>query len=308
MLTPSLERFLIGQAESNRWNLHPLGGYAAAKSTSSKFSFSKNRSSLNVSGIVIGCVNTYGLRVEPATSTHSILMTFHHSRLQLIRYFGYEVSKHEAFCRTLSAGAVRGLSPRRRFSLTYYTMTCYTQKSFPAMPVDPKLVLFEEETPNPSDETTRLAVFENYLHSFKGRRFLITDDGMLCLGSGCASGGDLICVLLGCSTPVILRECEGYYAYVGDVYADGYMHGTAIEELNDGTRQLQTFELRQIFSITLVSTEINACIPRLKTSRKSTSSMEVGSIFEDFAECFGFNNENLHFRGPSLFTYANLLS
>lgn len=42
--------------------------------------------------------------------------------------------------------------------------------------------------------------------------------------------GDVICVLFGCSVPVVLRQCadKGTYKFIGECYVDGYMNGEAI--------------------------------------------------------------------------------
>jgi hypothetical protein len=57
--------------------------------------------------------------------------------------------------------------------------------------------------------------------------------------------GDVVVVPLGCSTPVLLRlegtRCE--YRFVGDVYINGYMNGRAVEEWNDGKRELRKYVL-----------------------------------------------------------------
>lgn len=58
------------------------------------------------------------------------------------------------------------------------------------------------------------------------------------MGSGYMTTDDLIVVPFGCSTPVILRP-EGRrneYRYIGDIYVDGYMHGEAVGELEEGKR------------------------------------------------------------------------
>ena len=67
---------------------------------------------------------------------------------------------------------------------------------------------------------------------------MISNTGLLCLGAGAAQSRDLICFLPGCRIPVILRECKGYYMYVGDVFVDDSMYGKASEELKAGEGQL----------------------------------------------------------------------
>jgi hypothetical protein len=43
---------------------------------------------------------------------------------------------------------------------------------------------------------------------------------------------DLVCILLGCPTPVVLRSVEEHYEYVGDIYVEGIMYGEAMDALD----------------------------------------------------------------------------
>jgi len=61
---------------------------------------------------------------------------------------------------------------------------------------------------------------------------------------GRVKAGDVVCVLLGCTVPMVLRPVElGRYELIGDVYLDGIMFGEAIKALGNGEVQLQDFEL-----------------------------------------------------------------
>jgi hypothetical protein len=55
--------------------------------------------------------------------------------------------------------------------------------------------------------------------------------------------GDLICVILGCAMPLLLRPVDGYYEVHGEVYVPGIMHGEAVAALAEGKLVLQDFEL-----------------------------------------------------------------
>jgi hypothetical protein len=78
-----------------------------------------------------------------------------------------------------------------------------------------------------------------------GRCFCRTEEGRIGMGTGLMLPGDVVVVPLGCSTPVLLRlegtRCE--YRFVGDVYINGYMDGRAVEEWNDGKRELRKYVL-----------------------------------------------------------------
>jgi hypothetical protein len=79
----------------------------------------------------------------------------------------------------------------------------------------------------------------------------VTGD-LLGLAPAKAQSGDLVCILFGCSVPVILRQkvqdIDGkqvtYYELLGDAYVHGMMEGDAMDELARPDVQPQQFELR----------------------------------------------------------------
>jgi hypothetical protein len=50
-----------------------------------------------------------------------------------------------------------------------------------------------------------------------------------CLGPAAAAPGDKLCVLLGCSAPVVLREVDSHCELLGDVYIPGCMKGEVVD-------------------------------------------------------------------------------
>lgn len=54
---------------------------------------------------------------------------------------------------------------------------------------------------------------------------------------------DMICILFGCSVPVILRRASSNYTLVGVSYADGFMQGEATKEFERGTYSSREFHL-----------------------------------------------------------------
>ncbi|KAL2068776.1 hypothetical protein VTL71DRAFT_15114 [Oculimacula yallundae] len=56
--------------------------------------------------------------------------------------------------------------------------------------------------------------------------------------------GDVVCVLLGCPAPILLRPVEGgYFEVLGGVYMDGIMYGEAIDAMDRGEVEVRDFEL-----------------------------------------------------------------
>jgi hypothetical protein len=61
-----------------------------------------------------------------------------------------------------------------------------------------------------------------------------------------AAEDDIICTLLGCSVPVILRPCieqPEFYHFVGECYIDGIMDGEAFQEYQSRGTKLEEFRL-----------------------------------------------------------------
>ena len=65
------------------------------------------------------------------------------------------------------------------------------------------------------------------------RLFLRSENGRFGLGPNKAKEGDIICILLGCSVPVILRKNTGHeddsYTHVGEAYVDRLMDGQGLK-------------------------------------------------------------------------------
>lgn len=75
---------------------------------------------------------------------------------------------------------------------------------------------------------------------------LVTDAAIPLMGAG-RSGireGDMICVFLGCSFPVVIRPNGNHYIFIGAVYVDNLTDGEAIADLENGLYELDSFELR----------------------------------------------------------------
>jgi hypothetical protein len=59
-----------------------------------------------------------------------------------------------------------------------------------------------------------------------------------------AENGGMICVLLGCSVPVIIRKVKNHCIIIGERYVHGLMDGEAITKLNEGIFSDTQFILR----------------------------------------------------------------
>jgi hypothetical protein len=75
---------------------------------------------------------------------------------------------------------------------------------------------------------------DKFCHAFKEgserRRLLITENGSIGSAPWTAEEGDIVCMLFGCSVPVILRKLQDQnsYDFVGECYLHGFMDAEAI--------------------------------------------------------------------------------
>jgi len=88
---------------------------------------------------------------------------------------------------------------------------------------------FEEfwADPLPNNSTWPRIVFSMTFATY--RRFFVTCEGNMGLAPMRSRENDIICVIYGCSVPVVLREEEGSFTFIGECFLHGFMDGEAIE-------------------------------------------------------------------------------
>jgi hypothetical protein len=62
------------------------------------------------------------------------------------------------------------------------------------------------------------------------RRLMVSKKGFLGMAPNRSRKGDIVCILFGCSVPVVLRKAADgtKYVFIGECYVDGYMAGEAV--------------------------------------------------------------------------------
>lgn len=220
--------------------------------TDADFFFSRRRRELTIKAIPISEIKTCGVQVGVPINMDAILMTFFQWRLELIKTQGeLDLPADESFCRTLCLDAlplIEQWTSEELVHLTYHIFATLLRERLPGLQLDAQLQHYASKPYIPTKsyitpEFRQEKFSDIFAGTIPGRRFAITRSGLMCLGSGALHGDDIICVPLGCSTPVILRKHGEGYLFVGDVYVDGYMYGKAMDEMGQGIRQLETFVL-----------------------------------------------------------------
>jgi hypothetical protein len=93
----------------------------------------------------------------------------------------------------------------------------------------------------PKTPSTMITFLERAQQIVWGRRFFKTrgnktkhKEPLFCLGSPDVREGDMVCIIFGCSVPVVLRKVSAggggsHYEFIGECYVHGMMDGEALE-------------------------------------------------------------------------------
>lgn len=145
---------------------------------------------------------------------------------------------HKAFCRTLCLGQIpEDLQWQQQWhDVCYHVFSFLIRERLPRLAIDTDLRSYADATVPIRRGAQRKVLQVDFGNRMMGRRFCITKQGMICMGSGYMTIGDIVVVPFGCSTPILLRPVgqQNEYVYVGDIYVDGYMHGEAVQEMETG--------------------------------------------------------------------------
>jgi hypothetical protein len=218
-------------------------GFDASKGSDARYKFHDKRRKLEIVGIKLDTIKATGVAVGTFCSSQDYLMAFLHWRaIMLDEIHIKERDSHHpqqhAFCRTLCLGQVpenHVLNNDWR-DLCFHVFSSLIKQKFPQLVLDSRLNDSVISTGLIEPDARRKFLQDHFGNRMMGRSFCITEHGLMGMGSGYMTTDDLIVVPFGCSTPVILRP-EGRrneYRYIGDIYVDGYMHGEAVEELEEG--------------------------------------------------------------------------
>jgi hypothetical protein len=102
-----------------------------------------------------------------------------------------------------------------------------------------------------STDFTDKSDWESFLARFRDttekmeRRLTVTNQGYVGMAPCRARKGDIICVLLGCSIPIVLQEHEDEdsYEFVGKCYLHRFMNGEILEKVDSQRRRIERFWL-----------------------------------------------------------------
>lgn len=82
------------------------------------------------------------------------------------------------------------------------------------------------------------------MRNLKRYRFCVSSGGSFLMAPFQTRRGDIVCVLLGCDMPVVLRKSTGNHCtFIGECYSHGIMYGEAMEELAVGKYEATEFRI-----------------------------------------------------------------
>jgi len=94
------------------------------------------------------------------------------------------------------------------------------------------------------EERTQLSAMLSAGLTMNRRRMFLSQSNLVGLAPADANQKDIICVLLGCRYPVILRPQGDHHILVGEAYVEEFMNGEAMIGLKEGSYSLEAFEIR----------------------------------------------------------------
>jgi hypothetical protein len=121
----------------------------------------------------------------------------------------------DAFCRTLACGDFRENQPEREDLPDWQSSKDFVSD------------LLESKEGSQADNERKF--LSTVIYYGCGRCFFTTKDGFVGWAPELARAGDIVCMILGCQTPLVLREIrQACYQVVGECYMDGIMDGELI--------------------------------------------------------------------------------
>ncbi|KAL5118954.1 hypothetical protein ACEQ8H_003083 [Pleosporales sp. CAS-2024a] len=232
--------------------LAPTLGFDACGSTTARYQFHDERRKLEISGVRLDVIKATGVAVGTFCSSQDFLTAFIHWRAMLLHEFSIQprTMTHpmlEAFCRTLCLGQVPETSQSWQH-VCFHVFASLIREKIPRFQVDEDLAHYADATELTEPAVRRKFLQDHFGDRIMGRSFCITEQGLLGMGSGYMTVGDMVVVPFGCATPILVRpEGRDQYRYVGDIYVDGYMQGEeAMAQLNarQSDRVVSTYILR----------------------------------------------------------------
>jgi hypothetical protein len=217
-------------------------------------SISADGRKLTTKGFRIDSIEYHGKTwIRHPHSSLADLETFHAWRKQLITIKGTDIEHQRAFARSLVIyGGLEDKEMSEEMLLGAFGSL--TMRLLPEQQIDPQLTEYTRlwRTTNPKTNSTEDSIKALEVGLVKmtalcalGRQLFISREGKIGTATNDVRGGDVICVLFGCSLPIVLREREndGGYILVGEAFVDGMTDKGAIAGLEKKKYKVDEFQI-----------------------------------------------------------------
>jgi hypothetical protein len=202
--------------------------FAAAGSSQSDVSFAHNGTVLIAAGFVIDTIATvsdslyvYG----PESDVLPTLEKFHNCGAWAPRYSEGEFKEDETQRLALFFGLLQRLLPH------------LAEASLKPPPISPDPV---DDEILEKRERAMVSAAALRMHA---KRIVISERKLAGLAPKLTEVGEKIAVLLGCDFPVVLREVDGRFELIGEIYVDSIMNGEAMDDLKSEKYEKRYFEI-----------------------------------------------------------------
>ncbi|KAH7175311.1 heterokaryon incompatibility protein-domain-containing protein [Dactylonectria macrodidyma] len=219
------------------------GRFDASRGMPAAASIYSAQRKLKVLAIPIDKIDQCSASVQPLAPLHAILTTFLYWRSEVILLFGFSELQHQLFCKffRIDPTIVPSNVTAEEWMKEVYSTVNYLQKLWLlGVEVDERIRALAPGHAEAGQSTSDNRVLKVLQKVIPGQRFCITEGLRYAIVSGNARPGDEIYVPFGCLMPILLRRVGVEHKFIGEVYMEYYMHGLAIQELEQRKRSFET--------------------------------------------------------------------
>lgn len=202
---------------------------------------------LNAKGYVVGLLERVGRsflteRIR-LPELHNVAEAFYDWQQLIISILGDSSDAQSTFVRTIYMFKPIDSKKIEECLRDFVTVSV---NLLPNTPIPPHLIRFAPTGEVKASTSSMELIDRASLLSSVARmnnRSLITFGGHIGLARGRPMVGDMVCVLLGCSCPVLLRPREKGYFIISEALVDGFMFGEGMKGLEEGKYKPQDFDI-----------------------------------------------------------------
>ncbi|KAH7317593.1 heterokaryon incompatibility protein-domain-containing protein [Rhexocercosporidium sp. MPI-PUGE-AT-0058] len=207
--------------------------------------FGPDLSTLTVGGfvweVVMEVTSVFGVNIEAQVKTECVLISNIAKNLSISEQVERELDHYTSFAKTMAWNRTH----EREGGAMPQSWVRSLKDWLVEHPSEEHILSLESVSTPPNEGVLCESDFLEALHKTmrSENRIFVTNRGCIGRTESEVKRNDLVCLILGCAMPMILRPVENHYEVVGEVYLDEIMHEEGMVALREGKRTLQEFEL-----------------------------------------------------------------